>query len=68
MVRLIDTLGGLWELALLAARTGFRFRGRYWRWRADTAFGTDPATRPPSRERLAMILEYGRWLWRMRKA
>ena len=29
MGRVIDTLGGIWELLLLAAGSGFRVRGRY---------------------------------------
>lgn len=66
MARFIETLGGLWELASLAARHGTRLRGPYWRWRSETAFGTDPARRPPRREMIRMLLEYGRWVWRMK--
>lgn len=64
---MIETLGGLWELALLAARSRFRLRGRYWRWRYETAFGSDPAVRPPRRQRLRAVLEYGRWVYRMKR-
>ncbi|MCP3904231.1 MAG: hypothetical protein GY715_11420 [Planctomycetes bacterium] len=64
---LIDTLGGLWELALLGARTGFRIRGPYWRWRIETAFGSDPGRRPPRRQRVHAVLEYARWIYRMKR-
>ena len=64
---IIETIGGLFELAMLALRTGFRFSGPYWRWRLETAFGADPARRPPRRQRLHAALEYGRWVWRMKR-
>ncbi len=64
--RLIESLGGLWELARLAVRSGFRLDGPYWRWRSETAFGLDPATRPSRVQRIRAVLGYGRWVWRMR--
>ncbi|MBI1190597.1 MAG: hypothetical protein GC200_07980 [Tepidisphaera sp.] len=64
MQRLIDTLGGLYELARLGVITGFRFKGPYWTWRLHTAFGRGY----PSRwETLKSILDYGIWIWRLRK-
>lgn len=63
----MDTIGGLWELFLLAARSGFRLRGAYWRWRAETAFGSRPQELPSRRERLRAILSYGRWVYRMKR-
>jgi hypothetical protein len=65
---LIDTFGGLWELVLLACRSRFRLRGAYWRWRTETAFGLDPARRPSRLERWRAILEYARWVYRMKRA
>ena len=67
MGRVMDTLGGIWQLALLAARSGFRLRGRYWRWRHETAFGHDPAGRPGPWQRVRATLEYGRWVHRMKR-
>ncbi|MHC4219611.1 MAG: hypothetical protein ACYSU7_14305 [Planctomycetota bacterium] len=64
---LLETLGGLWELVLLAARTGFRLRGPYWRWRGETVFGTDPATRPSRWQRVRAVIAYGRWVYRMKR-
>ena len=64
---LIDTLGGLWELFRLAIISRGRLRGRYWRWRAETAYGSDPEQRPPSRERLRAVLAYGRWVYRTKR-
>lgn len=62
---LIDTIGGLYELARLGVITKFRFRGAYWRWRMETAFGQG---KPESRmEMLHAVLEYGRWMRRMRR-
>ncbi len=64
---LTETLGGLWELFLLAARSRFRVRGRYWRWRYETTFGGDPAARPPWWRRVRAVLDYGRWVYRMKR-
>jgi hypothetical protein len=62
---LCDTLGGLYQLARLAVLSGLRFRGPYWQWRLHTAFGRGY---PPTRgELLRSILEYGRWMHRMRR-
>jgi len=64
MQRVIDWFGGIWELARLAALSGFRFRGPYWAWRLHTAFGTGY---PESRSDLVRgVLAYGRWMYRMR--
>ncbi len=67
MRRLVEMLGGLWELFLLAAGSRFRVRGRYWRWRYETAFGGDPAARPPRWRRALALIEYGRWVYRMKR-
>jgi hypothetical protein len=67
MRRLIDTIGGLWELLLLASTTRFRLRGEYWRWRYETAFGRDPAKMPTRWQRLRAILDYGRWAYRIKR-
>jgi hypothetical protein len=64
---LVETIGGLWELLLLGFRTRFRFSGPYWRWRIETAFGGDPAQHPPKRQRLHAVLDYARWVYRMKR-
>jgi hypothetical protein len=64
--RLLLTIGGLWELARLASLTRFRMGGRYWQWRRETAFGAHP-DRIPAAERRRAILEYARWVYRMRR-
>lgn len=65
MWRLIETFGGLYELARLAVLSRFRFRGDYWTWRLHTAFGRGyPASRL---ELVRSILAYGRWVFRMRR-
>jgi hypothetical protein len=62
---LIDTVGGCYELLRLAVITRFRFRGPYWTWRLQTAFGRGlPESR---RELVAGVLEYGRWVYRTRR-
>lgn len=64
--RVIDTLGGLYELARLACITRCRFRGPYWRWRMETAFGRGL---PHSRsELLRSLLHYGVWCYRTRRS
>jgi hypothetical protein len=61
----METLLGLVELARLAVISGFKFRGPYWTWRMHTAFGRGvPADRWAY---YASILEYGRWVRRMRR-
>ncbi len=67
MNRLRDTIGGVWELGRLAAASRFRLGNRYWRWRDETAFGTDPATRPGTLARWRALLDYGRWVYRMKR-
>jgi hypothetical protein len=65
MIRgVLETLGGLYELARLALISRFRFRGQYWSWRLHTAFGRGyPARRA---ELVRGVLAYGRWIWRTR--
>lgn len=63
--RLVEFLGGLYELARLGVISRFRFRGAYWQWRLHTAFGRGyPASRA---ELLRSVLEYGRWMYRTRR-
>ena len=65
MRRLCDNFAGLWQLFRLARLSGFRFKGPYWTWRMQTAFGRGmPATRA---ELYRSVLEYGRWMARMRR-
>lgn len=65
MRHLLDTLGGLYELARLGVLTRFRFRGPYWTWRMHTAFGRGyPASRL---ELVRSILAYARWMHRTRR-
>ncbi|TVQ61560.1 MAG: hypothetical protein EA379_06025 [Phycisphaerales bacterium] len=65
MRTIIDTIGGLYELARLAVISRFNFTGAYWRWRLETAFGRGY---PESRwELVKAVLEYGRWVHRMRR-
>ncbi len=58
MGRVVDTLGGLWELGVLVVRSRFRLRGPYWRWRHETAFGTSAAARPTRWRRVLAVLGY----------
>ena len=67
MARFVETLGGLWQLFAMAARSGFRMNSAYWTWRRETAFGHDPAQRPSRRERFHAMLDYGRWVHRMKR-
>jgi hypothetical protein len=67
MSRVRETLGGLWCLALLAMRGAWRTRSAYWQWRHETAFGHNAAQRPPLHERLRAMIDYGRWVYRMKR-
>ena len=61
----MNTLCGIFELVRLAWISRFRLKGPYWVWRTQTAFGRGvPADRV---ELLRSILEYGRWVHRMRR-
>ena len=59
-----DTVAGLLRLGMLTARSGFRLqRSAYWRWRAETAFGTAQ----PRKATLHEVLEYARWVGQMKR-
>lgn len=60
-----ETAGGLLLLARLGLVSRFRFRGAYWTWRTETAFGRGwPAGRFG---RAIAVLHYAQWLWRMHR-
>lgn len=65
-VTFADTCRALVALARLGIQTRGRVRGAYWRWRMETAFGTDPSRMPPRAERWKSVIEYGAWVHRMR--
>lgn len=63
----LDTLGALYQLARLACISRFRFGGPFWQWRLHTAFGSDQSSERPISRNFSAILEYGRWVHRMRR-
>jgi hypothetical protein len=63
----IETIGGLWALFILAFKSRFRMNNSYWQWRRETAFGSDPTRWPPRWERWKAMLAYGRWVHRMKR-
>jgi hypothetical protein len=67
MSRIEETLGGLWCLVMLAMRGALGRRSHYWKWRDETAFGHPPAQRPSLPKRLRAMLDYGRWVYRMKR-
>lgn len=67
MRHVLETLGGVWELVVLAWKSRLRLRSPYWKWRSETAFGNDLSKRPPLRERIHTIIEYGKWVHRMKR-
>lgn len=66
MGRAGDLLGGLWVLLTLGISSGFRFGGRYWRWRLHTALPERGSPRGRG-ARLRLGLEYAMWAWRLRR-
>jgi hypothetical protein len=63
-MRLLELIGGIWELTRLGVVSRFRFSGSYWTWRLHTAFGRGT----PSRGALFhAVLDYGAWIFRMRR-
>jgi hypothetical protein len=63
----LETLGGLWELLRLAIKTRGRLRGRYWKWRYETAFGSEPDKYTTRWQRVRAMLDYARWVYRMKR-
>ena len=61
---LIDALFGFVRLGIA---TRFRFRSPYWRWRMETAFGSDPALHPSRLQKIRLAIEYAAWTTRMRR-
>jgi hypothetical protein len=59
--------GAAWQLLRLLHLTRWRWRGRYWSWRKETAFGSDPSRMPDARAQRDAMLEYGRWVGVMRR-
>lgn len=51
----------------LGFATGFRLRGSYWRWRYETAFGTDPERHPSRWRAFRQAIDYAAWTTRMRR-
>jgi hypothetical protein len=64
MRSLWDNITGTCELLRLAAISGFRLNSPYWKWRSQTAFADQP---PAGRQRWAAILEYARWVHKIRR-
>jgi len=63
---LVETLGACVVLAGLGLRRLRAPRASYWRWRHETAFGTDPSAMPTAAERRRAIWSFARWAARMR--
>ncbi|MCA9295524.1 MAG: hypothetical protein KC983_03385 [Phycisphaerales bacterium] len=55
-----------YELVRLVSRTRGGRGSAYWRWRHETAFGTDRRRWPSRRERRRAMLAYGHWVHEMR--
>ncbi len=64
MKALLELPCAMYELFRLGVLTRFDFRGPYWSWRMNTAFGRGMPSRG---QMLASILEYARWTSRMRR-
>ena len=58
---------GLLGLGLVLLRARGRLRGAYWTWRKQTAFGGSPSEWPAARERRRAMLDFGAWVWAMRR-
>ena len=43
------------------------FRGAYWRWRSETAFGNSTHKQPRRWVRIRAILAFAVWSWQMRR-
>lgn len=63
-MRLASWILGSIELFRLAVVTRFRFGGRYWAWRRETAFGRGM---PGRWALIAAAVRHGAWARRMRR-
>jgi hypothetical protein len=63
-VKPLDPIRAAWELARLGVLTRFRLGGAYWRWRRSTALGS---WNPGRAGLIRAAIEYGAWVWRMRR-
>jgi hypothetical protein len=57
--------GAVLALLRLGVATNFNFDGAYWKWRWQTAWGN--GEKPKGREKLRAMMEYARWVARMRR-
>lgn len=68
--RVVDYLAAMvramWNLFLLGCKAGFNTSNPYWKWRKETAFGSDPARMPSAAEQRRAMIEYGEWVGHMR--
>ncbi|MSR41341.1 MAG: hypothetical protein EXS10_05495 [Phycisphaerales bacterium] len=63
----MNFFASLLGLLRLGIATRFRVGGRYWKWREETAFGSDRSKWPSAKVRRHSMLEYARWAWQMRR-
>jgi hypothetical protein len=63
-MRLLRSLLGLVHLGFA---TRFRLKGPYWKWREETAFGSERSKWPSAADRRHAMLEYAAWAQRMRR-
>lgn len=64
--KLLEFVGGLYQLARLGVLSGFNFRTAYWQWRLHTAFGKG-YPRGGRGEMIRAAIGYGMWMHRMRR-
>ncbi len=60
-------IAGLLGLLLVVVRYRGRFKNAYWRWRRETAFGSDSSETPGGVDHWWAILDFGAWVWQMRR-
>ncbi|MAA52171.1 MAG: hypothetical protein CMJ41_03900 [Phycisphaerae bacterium] len=67
LTRIHLLITGLLGLTLVVMRARGRLRGAYWTWRQQTAFGGSPSEWPAARKRRRSMLDFGAWVWAMRR-
>ena len=71
--RIIERIGGVWELARIGCASHLRGGHRYWDWRRETAFGSDAKNvkcgtkRLSRRDRIRAVMRFGSWVYRMKR-
>lgn len=70
---ILERIGGLFELARIGVASRLRGGEAYWKWRRDTAFGSQAASvkygtkKLSAWQRAGAMMRFGAWVVRMKR-